>query len=159
MQNKKSQMEIMGLVIIIILVSIGMLFAIQFLMKKPTGRETAAVKESTVAANFLNTMLSTTTDCYKRNMKELLQDCALTGGSTNCFGLSSCDYVSDQIEILLNNTLAKWKKDYYFTISGAPDVEKISFGNECLDCEREAKIQPVVVRPGFEIELRLDIYG
>lgn len=159
MQNKQGQMEIMGLVIIIILVSIGMLFAVQFLLKNPAGRETAAVKESTVAANFLNTLLSTTTECYNRNMKELLQDCALTGGSTNCFGQNSCDYVSEQIGFLLENTIVLWNKDYYFAVSGAPDVERIFFGKECADCERETKIHPVVVRPGFEISLRLDIYG
>ena len=159
MQNKRGQMEIMGLVIIVILVAIGMLFAIQFLMKKPVSRETAAVKESALAANFLNAMLSTSTDCFDRNMRELLQDCALTGGSTNCFGRSSCDYVSEQIGILLNATLARWNKDYYFSISGAPDVEKISFGKDCEYCEREAKIHPVPVRPGFEIQLRLEIYS
>ena len=159
MQNKRSQMEIMGLVIIVILVAIGMLFAIQFLMKKPVGKETTAVKESTLAANFLNTMLSTTTDCFGRNMRELLQDCALTGGATNCFGMSSCDYAADQLDVMLNTTLGKWNKEYYFSITGAPDVERISFGEECTTCEREAKIHPVPVRPGFEISLRLEIYG
>lgn len=159
MQNNRSQMEIMGLVIIVILVAIGMLFAIQFLMKQPAARETAAVKESTLAANFLNTLLSTTTDCYGRTMRELLQDCALTGGSTDCFGMNSCDYAAGQIDLMLENTLGKWNKDYYFSISGAPDVEKISFGTECLSCEREGKIHPVPVRPGFEIALRLEIYS
>ncbi|MBD3304655.1 hypothetical protein GF343_05955 [Candidatus Woesearchaeota archaeon] len=159
MQSKRSQMEIMGLVIIVILVAIGMLFAIQFLLKKPVGRETAAVKESTLAANFLNTLLSTTTDCFDRNMRELLQDCALTGGSITCFGMSSCDYADDQLKIMLENTLGRWNKDYYFSIKGAPDVEKIKFGEECTYCEREAKIHPVPVRPGFEISLKLEIYG
>lgn len=159
MQSKRSQMEIMGLVIIVILVAIGMLFAIQFLMKKPVGRETTAVKESTLAANFLNTMLSTTTDCFNRNMRELLQDCALTGGATNCFGVSSCDYAALQLDTMLKDTLGRWNKDYYFSIKGAPDVEKITFGEECTYCEREAKIHPVPVRPGFEIYLKLEIYG
>lgn len=157
--NKRSQMEIMGLVIIVILVAIGMLFAIQFLMKKPAGQETAAVKESTMAANFLNTMLSTSTDCFNRNIRELLQDCALTGGATNCFGQSSCEYAGDQIKLMLDNTLIKWNKDYYFSIKGAPGVSNIYFGEECTTCEREGKVHPVPVRPGFEITLRLEIYS
>ena len=159
MQSRRSQMEIMGLVIIVILVAIGMLFAVQFLMKQPVGKTAAAVKEGTLAANFLNTMLSTTTDCFNRNVRELLQDCALTGGSTTCFGMDSCDYAAVQIDFMLEKTLKRWNKDYYFSITGAPDVERISFGSECRDCEREAKIHPVVVRPGFEISLRLEIYG
>lgn len=159
MQNKLGQMEIMGLVIIVILVAIGMLFAIQFLINKPAGRETSAVKESTMAANFLNTMLSTTTDCYERNVRELLQDCALTGGSVNCMGQSSCDYVNDQIRLMLDNTLQAWNKNYYFSIQGADSVSKISFGEQCASCEKEGKIHPIPVRPGFEITLRLEIYG
>ncbi|MBW2973335.1 hypothetical protein KY346_03000 [Candidatus Woesearchaeota archaeon] len=159
-KSNKSQMEIMGLVIIVILVAIGMLFAVQFLLKKPAGRETAAVKESTIAANFLNAMLSTTTDCYNRNIRELLQDCALTGGTTRCPGQrNSCDYAADQIRIMLDKTLSTWNKDYYFSIKGAPGVEAISFGNSCPECEREAKIHPVPVRPGFEIQLTLEIYS
>jgi hypothetical protein len=159
MQNKRGQMEIMGLVIIVILVAIGMLFAIQFLINAPAGRETSAVKESTMAANLLNTMLSTTTECYDRNIRELLQDCALTGGSTNCLGQSSCDYARDQIQLMLDNTVGVWNKDYYFSIQGADSVAKIDFGEQCTTCEREGKVHPVPVRPGFEITLRLEIYS
>ncbi len=80
--SKKSQMEIMGLVVIIILIAIGMLFAVQFLLKKPTGETAAKAEESVLAANFLNAMLSTTTECQSRTVRELLQDCALTSGAT-----------------------------------------------------------------------------
>ena len=102
MQKRRAQMEIMGLVIIIILIAIGMLFGVQFLLKKPTARPTASVKESILAANFLNAMLSTTTDCYDRSMRDLLQDCALTSGATTCmtpdnFTLNSCDYAQEQL--------------------------------------------------------------
>lgn len=156
--NKKSQMEIMGLVVIIILIAIGMLFAVQFLLKTPAGKPEAAVKESIIAANFLNAMLSTTTDCYGRTVRDLLQDCALTSGATDCSGINSCDYVGSQIEILLDRTISRWNKDYYFSIAGAYDVEQIKFGSPCPG-EKEAKVHPVPVRPGFEIKLTLEICG
>lgn len=166
MQNK-SQMEIMGLVIIIILIAIGMLFAVQFMLKKPTGKPTAAVKESILAANFLNALLSTSTDCYERNIRELLQDCALTSGATTCtseggFPMNSCDYVEAQIRYILDNSIDMWNKDYYFTIEGSSDVERIMIGtldDEPCPGEREAKSHPVPVRPGFEIKLWLEICG
>lgn len=160
--SKKSQMEIMGLVVIVILIAIGMLFAVQFLLKKPTGETAAAAKESVLAANFLNAMLSTTTDCKSMTVRELLQDCALTSGAVSCatdFGeISACDYASQQIEILLGRTMKTWNKDYYFSIEGAADVNAIKFGAPCPG-EKEFKMHPVPVRPGFEIRLMLEICG
>lgn len=156
--KNKSQMEIMGLVVIIILIAIGMLFAVQFLLKKPTGQSEASVKESILAANFLNAMLSTTTDCHGRVIRDLLQDCALTSGAADCDGINSCDYASSQIEILLEGSLGRWNKEYYFSIEGAYDVEQITFGAPCPG-EKEAKVYPVPVRPGFEIKLKLEICG
>jgi hypothetical protein len=156
-------MEIMGLVIIVILIAIGMLFGVQFLLKKPTGKQTAAVKESILAANFLNTMLSTTTDCYDRTMRELLQECALGTGSTTCTGrlgdsLAVCDYALEQLTIMLGNTLDVWDKPYYFFIEGATPTNSVRLGEACKG-EKEAKSQPVPVRPGFEIVLWLEICG
>ncbi|MEM4264148.1 MAG: hypothetical protein QW666_04645 [Candidatus Woesearchaeota archaeon] len=158
MQSKRSQMEILGLVVIIILIAIGMLFAVQFLIKKPTGKSAAAVKESVLAANFLNSMLSTTTACNSLSVKELLQDCALTSGAVDCNGVSSCYYAGEQIGIMLERTMKKWNKEYYFSIAGAYDVEQINFGSPCPG-EKESKTHPVPVRPGFEIKLILDICG
>jgi len=152
----KAQMEIMGLAIVIILVGLGMLFAVQWMLKKPGISPAEAVKESTLAANFLNTMLSTSTDCYDRSVRGLLQDCALTGGRLDCFGQPSCEYVKDIINQMKDGSLDKWQKDYYFSISGSVDVEAIKFGEACKG-EYESKRHPVPVRPGFEIVLKLDI--
>ena len=152
----RAQMEIMGLAIIIILVSLGMLFAVQWMLKKPGVTLAEAEKDATIATNFLNTVLSTTTDCYDRSVRALLQDCALTGGRLNCFGIGSCEYAKREITTMFEGSLDKWQKKYYFTISGAPDVESIRFGQACTG-EFESKRHPVPVRPGFQIELKLDI--
>jgi len=152
----KAQMEIMGLAIIVILVALGMLFAVQWLLKSPGTSPAEAVKESTLAANFLNTMLSTTTDCHDRSVRELLQDCSLTGGRLDCFGTPSCEYSEQIIGSMLEGSLDRWNKDYHFTISGSADVKNIEFGSACMG-EYESKRHPVPVKPGFEIVLKLDI--
>ncbi len=152
----KAQMEIMGLAIIVILVALGMLFAVQWMLKAPGVTPAEAVKESQLAANFLNTLLSTSTDCFDRPVRGLLQDCALTGGRLDCFGVSSCAYVQREMTPMFEGSLGSWNKDYYFSISGSPDVETLTAGQPCTG-EYESKRHPVPVRPGFEITLKLDI--
>jgi len=153
--SRKSQMEIMGLAIIMILVGLGLLFAVQFVLK-PSQDTTARVKESVLAANFLNTILSTNTPCLQRNIKELLQDCALTGGIIEC-PERSCEYAGQQIKQILENTLEVWRKDYKFSITGAPEVSKITFAKGKCTGDKEAKEHPVPIKPGFNIVLRLEI--
>lgn len=154
--TRKCQMEIMGLAIIMILVGLGLLFAVQFILK-PSQDTTVRVKESVLAANFLNTLLSTNTPCLQRNIKELLQDCALTGGIIECSGGRSCEYAGQQIKQILDNTLAIWRKDYKFSISGAPEVAKITFAKGKCAGDKEAKEHPVPVKSGFNIVLKLEI--
>ncbi|MEM2915897.1 MAG: hypothetical protein QXT19_00860 [Candidatus Woesearchaeota archaeon] len=156
MRRHKGQMEIMGLAIIIILVSLGLLFAVRWMLKPPVV-EPQRVEESVLAANFLSTMLGTTTECNKRTVRDLLQDCALTQGVTKCGGLSSCDYAKKIIEIMLAETFGKWKLNYYFSIRGnAPVIEGIKFGSPCPGA-REKKEHPLPVTPTFEIVISLEI--
>jgi len=155
--GKVAQMEIMGLAIVVILIGLGMLFAVTFVLKKPAGDTAARVKESTLAANFLNTLLSTNTPCQERTVKELLQDCALTGGIVECPGGKSCEFAQSQIKQILDDTLLAWRKSYRFSVNGSPEVEKISFSGGKCRTDREAKVHPVPVRPGFDITLRLEI--
>ncbi|MEM4246721.1 MAG: hypothetical protein QXR48_00505 [Candidatus Woesearchaeota archaeon] len=158
MPRVKGQMEIMGLAIIIILVMLGLLFTVTWLLKSPATKPVQKAKESVLAANFLSTMLGTTTECNKRTVAELLRDCALTQGATKCGALTSCEYVHNVIEDILNSTMNVWRKDYYFHMTGSSSVESIKFGRECKG-EKEGKIAPLPVSPRFEIKLYLDICG
>lgn len=154
--SNKSQMEIMGLAIIMILIGLGLLFAVQFVLK-PSADVAGHVKESTLAANFLNSLLGTSTPCHQRNIKELLQDCALTGGLIECPDGSSCEYAGRQIRQILDDTLVIWRKDYKFNISGSPEVKAISFSRGKCSGDKEAKEHPVPVKAGFNIVLKLEI--
>jgi hypothetical protein len=161
MRRVRAQMEIMGLAIIVILVSLGLLFAVRWMLKAPSA-EPQRAEESVLAANFLSTMLGTTTECNKRTVRDLLSDCALTQGATKCKTQSgeqySCDYAKGIIETMLAETFDKWKLDYYFSMSGsAPQIEdKFKFGSACTGA-REKKEFPLVVTTGFEIKLSLEI--
>lgn len=154
--GKRSQMEIMGLAIIVILVSIGMLFALMWMLQAPATKPVQRAKESVLIANFLNTAAGVTTECNQRTVRELLRDCALTGGVTTCLGQSSCDYVNSILETMFNETLDAWGYDYYFTVEGTGRTSAINFGEPCPG-ERERKSAPLPVQPGFEISLVLEL--
>jgi len=132
-KSKKSQMEIMGLVIIIILVSIGMLLTIQFVVKKQPEDIRKTFTHEQLAANTVYALLRTTTDCKDRSLASLIQDCSSNrpNGLINCReGKLSCEYAEDVISSVLNSTLEKWNKDYYFTIkSGTLSI--IALGSQC----------------------------
>jgi hypothetical protein len=150
-------MEIMGLAIIVILISLGLLFAVQWMLKAPQ-QQVQRAKESVLAANFLNTMLGTTTDCNQRTIRELLQDCALTGGVAVCpDGRTSCAKAHAVIGSLFEHTFKEWRLQHHFAMQGATPVEQLDFGTQPCPGAREQKSHPLPVRPGFEIKLLLEI--
>jgi len=133
---KRAQMEIMGLAIIVILISIGMLFAIRFVvLKEPTEYKQEFTRSNT-ASNILNTLLKTTTiDCYGLSFNALYQDCAnnieiecsYTEGG-NPVTKSSCDYVAEKTEYIISQTLEEWHQGYDFkayTIDPATGSEEL----------------------------------
>jgi len=156
MQSKKAQMEILGLAIVVVLIALVFLFVVQFILLRPSVDVAQPVKESFLAANFLNTALGTTTGCFNRNVKELLQDCALSGSLQCPGGLNSCLYARQEIEKMLDLSLGEWKKDYFFGVSGMAGA--FSIGSACPG-EKEYEEHPVVVRPGYDILLSLEICG
>lgn len=159
LKHKKSQMEIMGLAIIIILMGLGLLFVVQYTFKKPLPTVTSA-KESILAANFLHTLLNTNTDCQKLLMKEVLQACAL-GTVINCPDTTSCTYAKNHLKELLEKTLKKWGKKYDFYIQGAQSTNAVKVSNpetqQACKGEKQSKTSILTVTPGFHLSLVLDI--
>jgi hypothetical protein len=152
----KGQLEIFGLAIVVILIALAFLFAVQFFLFIPDQDAVRPVKESAMAANFLGSVLGATTDCYGRDVKELLQDCALSGVLECPGGVNSCFYSEQEIRKMLDASLGSWKKSYFFSITGMPD--EISIGSKCPG-EKEFRQNPVVIRPGYDIMVTLEICG
>jgi hypothetical protein len=153
MKSRKAQMEIMGLALIIVLLTLGILFVVQFMVPKGDQRSIAkSYTESQLAANMLNTILkSTAKDCNNQVLITLFQDCA-SGSSIVCNdGTSSCYYLNKTVEYILNETLVFWKKDFWFIASKTPIV----FGTGCPG-ERESTQTPIQTDAGTMI-IRLDI--
>lgn len=109
MKKKKSQMEIMGLVVIVILITLGMFFVVKFMINKPPSEIKKSYTRTELAANLLNTLLKTTSeDCYGMTVKDLLVDCA-ENKDTECENAKpSCEYVLTITKTIFDETLVKW---------------------------------------------------
>lgn len=153
----KAQMEIMGLAIIVILITIGMLFAIGMLNPRPPpkGPETKALANS-----FLNTFLGTTTECKGSTFRVLVQDCAQSL-AIPCPGMNSCEYIETKLDEFLDQTLVEMQKTHHIFFSGGPRIEDISLGDPeaCELLEREQAEQYIPLRGAGTVTVTLRICG
>jgi hypothetical protein len=151
---KKAQMEIMGLVIIVLLISIGMVFLIKFGADQDDSKSVFTRKG--LAYSTMGAIFKTTAECkndifgtqYPEIGKELLEDCALNKGLSatsctyQCGGQHCCDFFDDTILELLDLTLGKQFRTYEFKAelvrSIGSDAESISTVNEDI-CKGKEK--------------------
>ena len=152
---RKSQMELMGIAIVVILLSLVLLFVVRFVILSPSAEVQQEFTESETAANFLNTLLKTTSpECSGVKFSTLFQDCAQVypDGEILCNAQYSCEYIRHTLNDLFINTLEEWNIDYYFIVYNDPDdpentmLEDLTFGTECTG-NRKVKIQPLPVPP------------
>ncbi|MBI4439386.1 hypothetical protein HY638_00270 [Candidatus Woesearchaeota archaeon] len=144
---KKSQMEIMGLTIIVVILAFVMLFVVSFVMKPSEDTKTDKI-QAKLASSVMSTLLKTTAvDCKKFTLGELVKDCREGMGSyisswdekdisdgtidrdnkgnIECSpGKNSCSYALREINSILNSTLSeRINVNYNFLI--------LSQGNGC----------------------------
>ncbi len=160
---RRGQMEIMGLAIIVILVSLGVLFALS-IINKPTENIQHGYEQKRLAASFLNTMLGTTTGCQKNTFRQLLQDCAgerlakCTSDIGNIRGDNSCQYINAVLnKQVLEIALVPENKQYYLTITGVRDIDT-PLGKQCKGTKDQAsQIIPASLGGNLPIRVTLDI--
>lgn len=160
--DNRGQMEIMGLAIIVVLITLGVLFAITTL----GGEEAQPEKEfeqQNLAAGFLNTFLGTNTECVNATIRDLIRDCAQRG-SLKCSPesdpkgkdreLGSCLFVNEIAQVIFNRTLDVRRSKYYLTARG-PYMENIKTGAPCRG-EQVFKQQHIPTKSGtVTLELRI----
>jgi len=148
----KAQIEIIGLMLILILLSLGMLFAIKYVFLSPAKEIKAEYTEKNIAENMLYAVLETDVECNNNyiSIKDLLIDCKESVGvSLNCNGYSSCNFAKENINQIFKKTLEKWGNKYYFQA----DTIKI---NELCVSGKKTGIQSFNLATGiFEISLEI----
>ena len=145
MANKKSQTEMLGLAVVVILISVGLIFVIGNTLKKTsTPSEKKVYSEKQLAVNILGSILSTTTACKQDKISTLMIDCGrgtpvfcneevvegVTIGETD----NVCQYLNETITYLLDNTLKKWNKKYEFLMYERRESPLINITNEADKC-------------------------
>lgn len=156
-------MEIMGLAIIVILVSLGVLFSLSVINKQPENVQ-KGYEQKRLAVSMLNTLLSTTSQCQKNTFRQLLQDCAAEG-LADCKPLpppkNSCTYLKVTMPLLLKRVFDAEKKNWVLTVSGTSDVAMVESnmpGKKCKgDKDQATQIIPASLGGNVPITVKLDI--
>lgn len=112
--NKKSQTEVLGLVIVVVLISFILLFALVYMLSKPASTTRERYIKSELASNTLSTLLGTTTDCNNYEIWELYADCAKPGTHISCAAGNSCQQANSIVTDILDRTLKQsFKRDAF----------------------------------------------
>lgn len=125
MKSKLGQMEMIGLVIIVILITLGMLFMAIFALQQDPQKKIFTRKGlaySTLGAAMKTNVLCENSAQGDRNPqlgKEIIDDCAAHYNDKeyclyNCGGLDCCSFMNQTMERMLNSTLGSWGKRYEF---------------------------------------------
>lgn len=125
LRPKRAQTEMLGMAIVILLLSMGILIIVGNVLKSSsTPSIKQAYSEKQLATNILGSILSTTTNCNNEKISTLMIDCGRGWpvecgnqqvGSTTIYGNPNvCKYLNNTIFFMLNETLYKWGKKYSF---------------------------------------------
>ena len=129
MKATKGQVELIGLVVIVILITLGILFMAKFSLVEDSTKK--VITRKLLASSAMGALMKTSAICehydsYGNYIKEplfiqneLLEDCALyrnTDSTYRCNGKHSCDFLNQTLDFLLNKTLGagKLNKRYEF---------------------------------------------
>ncbi len=158
MRKKKSQMEILGLAIVVALVLVATIFVVRFLVvKAPTDYRKGFVS-SELATNMLSTFLKTSAkDCSLLTMTELLQDCAQSKSIICDNGQDSCRYAESTASFIFGKTFDNWNAQYEFRAYTDANSPLIKIGKPCQSAKR-SKLFPIPINTAT-MYTQLDICG
>ena len=124
----RGQQEIIGMVIIVIMISIGFLFFAKFAIDSETDKSVFVRKG--LAYSTMSAILNTEVECRTKAMsmgEQILEDCLMmVGGDSNTCdsGLDACELFVKKSSEMLDGTVFEWGKNYELR------VYKTSVGND-----------------------------
>ena len=159
MRNRRVQMELLVLAIIMVIVVLGLMLALRFFFLVPPENPVQLARDTHLGANLLDSMFETKTTCSNRRLIELVTDCA-TGGGSSCAAVDvgdaqtglhiiegdSCLHATRIVEYMFERTLKLQGREYVFTIEGPGSVGDIQASNPpgATACAGSAHLTPRV---------------
>ncbi|MBS3109202.1 hypothetical protein J4227_01610 [Candidatus Woesearchaeota archaeon] len=126
LKNKKAQMEILGIAVIVVFLALGIFFIVKFNILNEPESAKKVYTQSELASNTISAMLETTAaDCSNLKLLDIIIDCAdfyssdgdivcnTAGGVEN----RSCSYARHTMDYMLSSTLEYWEKNYVFNVT------------------------------------------
>lgn len=165
---RKAQIEMMGLVVVVILVTLGLFFSIALQPKPETKKNIEVYSNEKLAGDFLITLLETDLPGSNIMLRDLAVDCVRTETSATpkyrINNKDSCEAFEALSEDIINRTLERWGYGYHLTYtydaggdSNTPEL--VTLGQPCEGERTAPGIQPISlfrVAPGRAVlELHL----
>ncbi|OGZ65746.1 MAG: hypothetical protein A2822_00020 [Candidatus Staskawiczbacteria bacterium RIFCSPHIGHO2_01_FULL_41_41] len=148
--QRRGQMEAIGLVIIVILITLGMLFLATFALQSDSQKKIFTRKGLSYSAMsaVMKTTVSADAECFAQGFgsgtpklgADIIENCVKYRGVNDpiyqCKGpitkqpLHSCDFFREMTEYLLDQTLGGWNKNYEFrsqliSLDGSTPIELV----------------------------------
>jgi hypothetical protein len=147
--SRRAQVEIVGLMIIVVIITLILLFSLYY-VTKPRTQFKQAYDAKDMAANMVGALLSTHSNCTSdTTFDKILMDCARypdNGGSQKLVcdnGMRSCEFAHDKLGYIFSQTLDKWKMPYEFRVEVPPrTIDVLSFKSQGLDEQAPGSVTP-----------------
>lgn len=160
--KRKAQLEIIGLVVIVIIVITGLLIFLVYKLSNPTRNVQRAYMNNEIATNLLLSIGRVNVEeCPSTRLEELITDCAKPNPSMLCSGYTSCEIINQTINRILANTLYAWDMSFRFSIDSPYQGEFIFFDNRNCTARVTQKVRGYALLPLYPVdgsaEMKLDI--
>ena len=162
---KKSQMEILGLAIVVVLLLIATFFVVRFLVFKSPTEYRKGFLSSELASSMINVFLRIDDNTCSQPMVDIIRNCVES--NSNCCDecgrtdpddwIHSCEFVENTTKYIFSETLDKWKYKYEFLIYQNPNNPKIEISEKCSG-EKKSESYSIPSSSGT-IYVKLDICG
>lgn len=166
---KKSQMELFGLAIVVVIVIVATLFLLVYFGSKKPSEARKSFVESELASNMLNTLINidfedSAKNCAKIKMAEIIRFCGAGQASNYICGAGisakdACQIAQGEIQTIFRGTIDLWtastgqKKNYYFAVyTSDPGNPSVKLGERCQgDKKFKEYIIPQNIHANLEI--------
>ncbi|MDO8642362.1 MAG: hypothetical protein Q7R76_02090 [Candidatus Woesearchaeota archaeon] len=162
--NKRGQAEIMGIALVVILITIGIVYLAKY-SAEPPKKTQEEFQRRELPKTIITSIVEVVSTCNDEKMADVIQDCGFARSMTCTDAtqtvMSSCDYLKTTLKGILDNMLGRFQHQYQLRLlRGEPGtqedllegaVKSEQFNDACPTFETAA--QPLL----FDLTLELKV--